>query len=245
MVCKEKKEKKTIQRKEVWLWLFKERTGALKTPLPVVSLFIFQVNRSCSSLFLSYFNCLFFPRREQEKTTTRHQGLRLMERLYLWMEAFIWRRGPWIVPHNMRHRAAQIATQSPNTHHARTECTEALRSLVLRGGIITSLQRGGRREGEEKSRGGLDGKTDVLALCVPYVPKTSSNRATCLPKLSKNDQNAQSAERNTIKSPSQAKGADIQPQKTSRTTFSLVQQGSCQCWGPCSGPRNIRRQQLN
>lgn len=119
----------------------------------------------------------------------------------------------------MRHRAAQIATQSPNTHHARTERTEALRSLVLRGGIITSLQRGGRREGEEKSRGGLDGKTDVVALCVPNVAKTSSNRATCLPTLLKNDQNACSAQRNTIKSHSQAKGADIQPPKQAKQLF--------------------------
>lgn len=70
-VCKEKKEKKTIQRKEVWLWLFKERTGALKTPLPVVSLFIFQVNRSCSSLFLSYFNCLFFPSQRTRKDNNK------------------------------------------------------------------------------------------------------------------------------------------------------------------------------
>lgn len=145
----------------------------------------------------------------------------------------------------MRHRAAQIATQSPNTHHAPTECTEALRSLVLRGGIITSLQRGGRREGEEKSRGGLDGKTDVVALCVPNVPKTSSNRGTCLPTLLKHDQNACSVQKNTIKSHSQAKGADVQPPKTSKTTFSLVHRGSCQCRGPSYDPRNIRRQQLN
>lgn len=64
-------------------------------------------------------------------------------------------------------------------------------------------------------------------------------------KIKQNDQNARTAQRNTIKSHSQAKGADMQPPKTSKTTFSLVQQGSCQCWGPCYDPRNIRRQQLN
>lgn len=163
----------------------------LKTPLPLVSLFIFQVNHLCSSVFLSHFNCLFFSsHREQEKTTTRHRGLRLMERLYLWMEAFIWRRCPWIAPHNMQHRAAQITTQSPNTQHAHTECTQKLLdhwcSEEERNHISAERGRrvGDERRGEELSR--RTEKTDRFIWAIHTEDRCNSNKV-CAPY--RNDQN--------------------------------------------------------
>lgn len=153
----------------------------VKTPLPVVSLFIFQVNHLCSSMFLSHFNCFFFFFPSQRTRKDNNKAPRAAAN----GEAVFVNGGIHLETLSV-NCATQNAAQSRSDHHAShqtldahtQECTQKLLdrwcSEEERNHI--SAERGWeeRRRAEEPSR--RTQKTDLFFIICAMRGATQQQR---------------------------------------------------------------------
>lgn len=151
----------------------------LKTLLSVVSLFIFQVNHFFT-VFLSHFNCLFFSSQRTRKDNNK--ALRAAAN----GEAVFVNGGIHLETLSV-NCATQYAAQSSSDHHAVTKHstrthrmhTEALRSLVLRGGTWSHLRREGGGEKDKRGAEQEDGENWPFYLCHTCWGPTRKRQCLC------------------------------------------------------------------